>query len=221
MILLAASLLGLAWWFGMNGPVRALEWLQALDQQQNLHNFVVIYLLICVASLCLVMPSGSLLLIAAGFSLGAIPAALLYALMQCLTCWPVFRLAQLGLLDSSRALRQLQETKLLRNLEREPFATSLVLRMTPVVPSAVACLAAAGLGLGFRPFLLATVLCCWIRPLLYASFGASLLTLANESGAGFPIGRAELALIAGLCLSSVGLLLYRLWARRSTAMHEN
>ena len=62
---------------------------------------------------------------------------------------------------------------LLLTIRDEELLASVAIRLTPVIPSAVACLLAAGLGIGRNAFLLGTAISCWIRPLFFASVGAS------------------------------------------------
>jgi len=95
--------------------------------------------------------------------------------------WPVYTL-------SNRAIKPLEEgfskgtdgrqiQKILDKLAslrgNEILATAL-LRLTPVIPSAGACLLAAMCRIGLRPFMIGTLLTCWIRPLFFASSGAAM-----------------------------------------------
>ena len=86
--------------------------------------------------------------------------------------------------------------------------TTVVLRLTPVIPSAAACLLAAGLGVDLRKFLAATAAVCWIRPLFFASVGGSLQALSalpNALSTSSVFGPLLLLAIAALLLLIVKL----------------
>ena len=52
-------------------------------------------------------------------------------------------------------------------VREEGVLVGIVLRLAPVVPSAAACLIAAGLGIKFGVFMLGTVAAAWVRPLFF------------------------------------------------------
>ncbi len=146
------------------------------------------YALVCLLSQLLVVPSGSLILIAAGFIFTPLLAAGIFSVAQVICSWPVYRI---GAAVSERFPQHFVAlTKKFkfppdweRVVQQEGFLATIVLRLTPVIPSAAACLLASGLAIGLRKFVLATIAVCWIRPLFFASIGGSLQVLTNLSDA--------------------------------------
>jgi len=153
----------------------------------NSTNWLLLYAMVCLVSQLLVIPSGSIMLMAAGFLFSPLVAAAIFSIAQVFATWPMYQFGQKWLLKFPDYLqRKLDRTPLPHNLlaliGKEGFSASVVLRLTPVVPSALACLLAAGFKISFNSFLLATCAVCWIRPLLFASVGGSLQALAGVRG---------------------------------------
>jgi len=86
-----------------------------------------------------------------------------------------------------------------------------VLRLTPVIPSAAACLLAAGLAITLNKFILATIAVCWIRPLFFASIGGSLQALTELSMASSGVAAFKPLLL--LFIAAVVLLLVKVLLR--------
>ena len=89
-----------------------------------------LFAVLTLISQLLIVPSGSLLLMAGGFLLGAMPAALIYALIQVLTTWPVIWLGRNGGME--RAERHLETlspmlSRMAQALREAPFSLALVL----------------------------------------------------------------------------------------------
>jgi uncharacterized membrane protein YdjX (TVP38/TMEM64 family) len=157
----------------------------------------------------LVVPSGSLLLIVAGFVFGVVPSVLLFTFMQCAAVWPIYLICRSG----SRRLRNewFGHTPAAEAIRSEPLVSSMVLRLTPILPSAGASTIAALSGITLQTFLLATVLVGWIRPLFFASVGAAVSEISGlASAVSGEINPAPLLLVF---LAVAGLFLVRLWLR--------
>lgn len=162
----------------------------------------------------LVVPSGSLLLIGAGFVFGVLPSVLLFTLMQCAAVWPIYLICRSGWrrLRKGRLRKEwFAHTPAADAIRSEPLVSSMVLRLTPILPSAGASTIAALSGITLRTFLLATVLVGWIRPLFFASVGAAVSEISALAGAvSGDINPLPLLLVFA---AVAGLFLLRLWLR--------
>jgi uncharacterized membrane protein YdjX (TVP38/TMEM64 family) len=87
---------------------------------------------------------------------------------------------------------------------------SVVLRLTPVIPNAPACMIAAAAGIDLRAFMIGSVLAGWVRPLYFASLGATLGSLAQISELTAVDVRTLLPLL-GLCAATALLFGVRLY----------
>ena len=176
-----------------------------------------LFALLSLVSQLLIVPSGSLLLMMGGFLLGALPAALIYALIQIITTGPVIWLGQRG--GVARAEAQLEAASpllahLADSLRAAPFSLSLVLRLTPVIPSAVGCLLSVLFGIPRTTFILVTALVCWVRPLFFASIGAALPTLQRLSDPADVLDPTDLWPLLLVFIGALGLLLSRVWVNK-------
>ena len=219
--LLLLSLIASVWLLFMGGgDVVLLEIRQiatSADQFNRPSGWAVFFIVSIVTQL-LVIPSGSLLLIAAGFVFSPLPAAMIFAFAQLLCIWPFYRLTQKATVTEYSYPRAFVNTypKLASVLntmaQNAGVSAGIVLRLTPVVPSALACLLAVGLGIREGDFLKASLLVSWIRPLFFAAIGGS-LKAASEIGAepfGFVALWPLLLIFAVACL----LLLLKLHTQR-------
>ena len=190
---------------------RSYDWVQL-----NRAVALVVFFIISFVSQLIVMPSGSLMLLLAGFALGALPAAAVFAVAQVLSAWPVYEISRRALkpVDKgfTRGSAQQRIKKILDKLAslrgNEVLATVL-LRVTPVIPSAGACLLAAMFGIALRPFMIGTLLTCWIRPLFFASSGAALSAVLIEADVREVLGGLDvtpllLAFVSAVVLFFVG-----------------
>jgi len=184
---IVASIAGTIWLLFFDGTASVQSFMAYIDAKarsaRNDSIWLLIYCGICIVSQLLVVPSGSLILIAAGFIFSPIIATVIFSMAQIVSSLPVFKM---GELISSRYPQRFSaissrfkiNTDWQQAVQKEGFMTTVVLRLTPVIPSAVACLLAAGLGIDLRKFLVATAAVCWIRPLFFASVGGSLQALS-------------------------------------------
>lgn len=214
--LLVASVLATAWMIFYGGTEqfvagfwRSYEWVQA-----NRSTALLLFFLLSFASQLIVMPSGSLMLLLAGFALGGIPAALVFAIAQVLSAWPVYSL-------SSRALKTVDQgfsrgtdqnrvnaiMNKLASLRGNQLVATALLRLTPVIPSAGACLLAAMCGIQLKPFLAGTLLTCWIRPLFFASSGAAMSSVLLKRDVGGALGGLDVTPLMLVFVSAVVLFL--------------
>lgn len=188
-----ASVVGSIWLVAFDG----LDALQALlaginNKVSNTGDstlWLAAYAVLCLLSQLLVIPSGSLILIAAGFIFSPLLAAGIFSVAQVLCSWPVYRIGK-SISDKFPHRFELLTNKFNfppdwdHLVQEEGFIATIVLRLTPVIPSAAACLLAAGLNIGLYRFIPATIVVCWIRPLFFASVGGSLQALTALTDAG-------------------------------------
>ena len=213
------SVVGSVWIIAFDGLEFIQTLLQGLNNRVadscNLPVWLAAYALLCLISQLLVIPSGSLILIAACFIFSPLLAAGIFSIAQVLCSWPVYRI---GKIISDKFPRRFE---LLTNkfhfppdwdrlVEKEGFVATVVLRLTPVIPSAAACLLAAGLNISLARFIPATIAVCWIRPLFFASVGGSLQALSALSSATTSSVLKPLLL---LFVAAVLLLLVKLYLR--------
>ncbi len=177
-----------------------------------------VYALICVVSQLIVVPSGSLILLVAGFLYGPVIAATVFSLAQILTAWPVYRVAseilhKSGQQSLAKFHHILPGSAALTSLREESFVASVTIRLTPVIPSAVAVVLAAALQIPVRVFLLATVAVCWVRPLFFAAVGGSFGEVSQLRESLDSPGEINVAPLVIVFVTAALLLLARLWLR--------
>lgn len=190
---------------------------------EHLASMLVIYAVVCLLTQLLVLPSGSMILIVSGFVFGPLVAAAIYSVAQILTSWPVYKVAELSMQSGARGLlynfqQSLLSRPIVKTLNQDGVVAAIVLRLTLVVPSAVACCIAATLKIPIGAFVSATVLVCWVRPLFFASVGGALQELSllkNTLEGGASINLWPIILVF---FSSLLLLLVRLWLRRQSSI---
>lgn len=208
------SIVGSVWLVAFDGLTVVQQLLVALNNRvEDANNnllWLAAYALLCLVSQLLIVPSGSLILIAAGFIFSPLAAAAIFSIAQILCSWPVYGL---GAFVSDKFPKRFDALTRRFNfppdwqhvLHQEGFLATVVLRLTPVIPSAAACLLASGLGIRLRQFILATIVVCWIRPLFFASIGGSLQALSALSDAA--AGVATLWPLLFLFIAAVALFL--------------
>lgn len=218
-LFILASVVGSVWLIAFDGLAYVQALLNGINSRvENYGNTVLwlcAYAILCLLSQLLVIPSGSLILIAAGFIFSPLPAAAIFSIAQVLCSWPVYRIGKI-ISDKFPQRFELLTDKFSfppdwdRLVQKEGFLATVVLRLTPVVPSAAACLLAAGLNISLVKFIPATIAVCWIRPLFFASIGGSLQALSALSTT--PTSSVLLPLLL-LFLAAVMLLLLKLYLR--------
>lgn len=164
----------------------------------------------------LIIPSGSLLLIGAGFVFGVLPSVAIFTVAQCLAIWPIYRICKHGLAVNSARVRRtvdtfLEKSRVSQIIGSEPLISGMVLRLTPVVPSAAATAVAAFSGINLSVFLTSTILVGWVRPLFFASIGGSVKEMSGFATA--LSGEFQVAPLVLVFIAVVLLLLVRLWLR--------
>lgn len=178
----------------------------------------IVFSFVCLAlvSQFLVIPSGSILMIGGGFLLGSLPAALIYTALLPITGIII------GLITASSSLNQWVDTllrkyskaaKIIELLKNEPFTLSAVLRLTPVIPAAIAAIVASTLKVRHTTFICATLCVGWIRPLFFASIGGAAQSLTQFQDDPFSINDKSILALSLLAISAMLNLLVRCWLR--------
>ncbi|MEL6473951.1 MAG: hypothetical protein AAFQ21_07680 [Pseudomonadota bacterium] len=134
-----------------------------------------------------VLPLGSVTIMLAGALLGAwagwvqFVALILASQVLFETAEPTKRETWSAFYDGRPRL-----TAILTTLKTRGLATTIVLRLAPVIPSSVCTLSCVGLGVSREKFLLGTLLSGWVRPVILGLIGAHLgqAAIARLTGAG-------------------------------------
>jgi len=162
----------------------------------------------------LVIPSGSILMIGGGFLLGSLPATIIYTALL-----PVSGII-VGQIYSSSSLKCWLGTLLFKHqksyriitlLKNEPFTLSTVLRLTPVVPAAIAAIAAYSLNIRPTTFIFATLCVGWVRPLFFASIGGTAHSLSQIQDNSTLLAEKSIVPLLLLAMSVMLNLLVRCW----------
>ena len=121
-----------------------------------------------------VLPLGTVTIITAGALLGPWVGWVQF-LSLALSSQIIFETGDQG--ARLRSLKQVQKRRRLwafvQTLRERGFAVTSVLRLAPVVPSAVCALACAGLGVTREKFIAGTLLAGWVRPVIFGLIGAA------------------------------------------------
>jgi len=218
-VLLTLSVAGSVWLLLFGGLEVVQDFLVSLSIRVDRDNWwwLGAYAVVCLLSQLLIVPSGSLILIAAGFIFSPLLAAGIFSVAQIICSLPVYAIGK-TISDKYPNRFQALNSRFRFSADwpvdwesivrHEGFLATVVLRLTPVIPSAAACLLAAGLGIGWSRFLLATVAVCWVRPLFFASVGGSLQALTALRD-----GVSTVLPLLLLFAASVALLLAKLFLR--------
>lgn len=169
---------------------------------------------------CLILPAGSLSLMAGGAVLGTFLPASIWYLAQLTTAPLLYRLAVQTPYRSQQLVRrylgQTVETLFMRGVE-DGIAATAVLRLTPVIPSAPATLIAAASGIPLKSFITGSALVGWIRPLYFASIGAAAGSLARAGELSIASGTSLAIPLVLLFGATLTLFIARLYIAQSRA----
>jgi len=174
------------------------------------------FVLLVLISQLLIIPSGSILMIGGGFLLGSLAAAVIYTALLPITGIII------GQIAASSSLKKWVEKFLYRHnrattmvdlLKHEPFTLSAVLRLTPVIPAAIAAIVASTLQIKHKTFILATLCVGWVRPLFFASIGGAAQSLKQISSGSSSANEQGILPLLLLALTAIVNLLIRCWLR--------
>ncbi len=169
---------------------------------------------------CLILPAGSLSLMAGGAVLGTFLPASIWYLAQLTTAPLLYRLAVQTPYRSQQLVRrylgQTVETLFMRGVE-DGIAATAVLRLTPVIPSAPATLIATASGIPLKSFITGSALVGWIRPLYFASIGAAAGSLARAGELSIASGTSLAIPLVLLFGATLTLFIARLYIAQSRA----
>jgi len=180
-----------------------------------------VYAILCFVCLALVsqflvIPSGSLLLIGGGYLIGSLWATLIYTALLPLTGIIVGQITASSSVHSWAAMLLNKKVKIARIvglLEKEPFTLSAVLRLTPVIPAAIAAMVASTLKIKHTTFVLATLCVGWVRPLFFASIGGAIQSFAQFQQGLSSINEKSMLPLILLATGAILNLVVRCWLR--------
>jgi len=177
---------------------------------------VLSFVFLTLISQFLVIPSGSVLMIGGGFLLGSLPAAFIYTALLPLTGFIV------GTITASSSLRKWVDSlihkhqkaaKIVDLVKNEPFTLSAVLRLTPIIPAAIAAMVASTLKVRHTTFIFATMCVGWVRPLFFASIGGAAQSLTQIQDDPISMSQRSIVPLSVLAISAILNLLVRCWLR--------
>jgi len=193
------------------------QWLiTAFSGLDNRLYMVLSFVFLALISQFLVIPSGSILMIGGGFVLGSLPAAFIYTALLPLTGIIVSEVTASSSLKKwaqTLLLKHAKAAKIIELLKNEPFTLSAVLRLTPVVPAAIAAIIAATMSIKHTTFIVATLAVGWVRPLFFASIGGAVQSVSQLQENPTIIGEINILPLALLAISAMLNLLVRCWLR--------
>lgn len=223
-ILLLASIAGTAWVVFFDGAALLQRWIVSaasfaqLASGEHRFSMLLVYSAVCLITQLIVIPSGSMILIVSGFIFGPLVAAGIFSVAQILALWPVYKVAAVSMQSGDAGWLHRFQQSLLSNpavlaIKKEGIAAGIVLRLTPVIPSAAASCIAAALNIPIKLFVIATVLVCWVRPLFFASVGGTLQEISSLKNTLSEGSSISIWPIIFVFISAVLLLVARLWLR--------
>jgi uncharacterized membrane protein YdjX (TVP38/TMEM64 family) len=214
-ILIAASMAGTVALVAAGGSGGILSIFARLEQHRTAA--LAAFALWAVLANCLVLPAGSLSLIAGGAVFGATAPAGIWFAAQLLTAPLIYRA---GATSQDRVASLVARylgrapARLLATAARDGVWTTAVLRLTPILPSAPATLIAAGAGIELRAFLVGSAMAGWVRPLYFASLGAAAGSLAQAGSLAEALPLQTVVTLAMLFACAGLLLAARLYLRQ-------
>jgi len=164
----------------------------------------------------LVIPSGSILMIGGGFLLGTLQAAVIYTSLLPITGIIISEITTSSSLRNwveAFLYKHTKAAKIVDLLKHEPFTLSAVLRLTPVIPAAIAAIVASTLNVRHVTFVFATLCVGWVRPLFFASIGGAAHSMTQIHLDSSSITEKSILPLFLLSLSAILNLLVRCWLR--------
>ncbi len=188
-VLALLSVAGIYWLTAAGGAGWVAETIRALDAQVKANYLVALVAFLCLAFVLqlLVLPTGTITMLAGGFLFGAPIAAGLYYVAQLFAAPVVFGAARLGfgrfadekiggLVQRDKSGRLAAILEIARS---EGVLAAVALRLAPVITSPVVPILAATAGIQLTSLMTGSVLASWIRPLFWASIGATVHSVAQ------------------------------------------
>ena len=132
-----------------------------------------ILFVVCFCLFLTIVPAGTLIILLAGFLFGPLAGPVQFAAIVCASLI-LYEIGKEG--DPERLERELTEWPKLAAFaglaKRRGFTFSVLMRLTPVVPSAVASLGASYFSVSRKDFILGTLAAGWVRPVGFALLGS-------------------------------------------------
>jgi hypothetical protein len=186
-VLIGVSILGTIAIFKNGGPIEVVKSVAmfADEAKANLTLVILCYFAVSFMMQLALLPSGTIVPIVGGFLLGAPVAAGVYFLSQLAATpivWAMSRrsLGPTGDLKVEALVKRFVPERwrgLIARAREEGVLGAMGLRL--LLPSAVACIVAAGIKIPLASLMLATLLVNWARPYVVASVGAAAKSFAE------------------------------------------
>ncbi|MFM9942533.1 MAG: hypothetical protein ACKVP7_23895 [Hyphomicrobiaceae bacterium] len=183
------SAVGIYWLTAGGGAAWVATTIRALDAEvkANFLTAIVIFSLLAFVLQLLVLPTGTITMLTGGFIFGAPIAAFIYYVAQLFAAPLVHGASRLGFgrfadekiaglaeRDSSGRL-----AGILHIARSEGVLAAVALRLAPVITSPLVPIIAATAGITLKSLMIGSVLASWIRPLFWASVGATVHSVAQ------------------------------------------
>lgn len=191
------------YWLALGGGAEWIaETIKALDRQvaANLALAVAAFFGVCFLVQLFILPTGTIAMLTGGFLFGAPLAAAIYHAGQLLAAPIVYLAVRMGFgAFADKKLDAIVERYLpgrfgnvLEIARSEGIMAAVSLRLAPVITSAVVPILAAASGIRLNALMIGSILVGWVRPLFWASIGATAHSLADVSNPSEIISKVNL-----------------------------
>ena len=183
------SAAGIYWLTAGGGAAWVAATVRALDAEvkANYLTALVIFSLLAFVLQLLVLPTGTITMLTGGFIFGAPIAAFIYYVAQLFAAPLVFGASRLGfgrfadekiggLAERDKSGRLAAILEIARS---EGILAAIALRLAPVITSPLVPILAATAGISLKSLMIGSLLASWIRPLFWASVGATVHSVAQ------------------------------------------
>lgn len=226
LLLLVLSVVAIYWLTKGGGVAWIQETVRALDRQvrANYPLAIGIFLAIALVIQCFIVPTGTIVMLTGGFLFGGPLAAGMYHAAQLVAAPIVYGAIRLGfggyadakLDDIVRRYLPERFSNLTEMARSEGVMAAVSLRLAPVITSAIVPILAAASGIKLWALLVGSVLAGWVRPLFWASVGASAHSLAEVSNPSDILHKVNLLPIALACLAAAMVFALRVYLKMRT-----
>lgn len=185
----ALSAAGIYWLTAGGGASWVAATVRVLDAEvkANYLTAIAIFVFLAFVLQLLVLPTGTITMLTGGFLFGAPIAAAIYYIAQLFAAPLVFGASRMGFGSfADEKLGGIAErdksgrlATILHLARSEGVLAAVALRLAPVITSPIVPILAATAGIRLQSLMLGSVLASWIRPLFWASIGATVHSVAQ------------------------------------------